>query len=168
MFCFNNQVLILFRLVNCCYTFVLAIIRCQVQNNATMNVTILCMNSLYREILDHWATRIPGIQVLGTVSTVEEFCNLRMAQDTDVLILGLHSKNPSDLSFIKRISNEYVDIKILVVSMFNDQKFQILLKEMGADGFIEKYSIGSELAPAIQKINNGEVHFCTRLDKCKA
>ena len=112
--------------------------------NSDLNIAIICNSPLYQEVLSLWIDKIPGTRILGNSSNVEEFQSLQISDHTDILIMGYSTEETSDLELIKSVSEQYNDLRILVISMYNNPNFHRSLQRYGVKGCIEKYFISSE------------------------
>ena len=124
-----------------------------------MNVAIIRHSELYREVLRLWINCIDDLVIIGEFSSEEEFCMLKIARRTDILIIDHYEELNSDMDLIKRMSKKSRHMKVLVVSMYNDMTFHSALKKCGVKGCIEKYNINEDLDDAIHNIYNGGAYF---------
>ena len=76
-------------------------------------------------------------------------------QQIDLVMLDISLPDKSGLDFIKDIKIRYTDLKILMFSIYPDEKFAKRAIKMGADGYLSKSAKPSEIINAIRKIEKG-------------
>ena len=79
-----------------------------------------------------------NIEVVGEASNGKEVMNIIEKQDVDIAILDIEMPLLSGIELTKIIKNDYPNIKVLRLSMYNTEKFVNSVIEIGADGYILK------------------------------
>ncbi|MFT4972260.1 MAG: DNA-binding NarL/FixJ family response regulator [Saprospiraceae bacterium] len=74
-------------------------------------------------------------------------------------MLDVNLPDMSGIEVSKKLNREYPEIKILAVSMFNEESFVTEILQHGASGYILKNTGKTELLKAIQTVNNGQSYF---------
>ncbi|MCK9421161.1 MAG: response regulator transcription factor [Bacteroidales bacterium] len=106
-----------------------------------------------------------NIGILGEASTGKE-CFEKIALDQpDVLILDISLPDTSGIEITRRVTMEYPDIKVLILSMYTNEDFIINSVKAGARGYLPKNTSREELLEAIQTINDGEEFFAESISK---
>lgn len=77
----------------------------------------------------------------------------------DIVLLDIALKPINGFKICEIIKTIYPKIKILFVTMFNDVYSIKRAMGSGADGFVDKYSLSSELIKAINLIANGNIYL---------
>ena len=124
-----------------------------------MRVAIISSSTLYREVIRLWIDPIENLVVTGEFSTEEEFRLIKANRKADILIVDYNEELYSDINLIKKLSRRNRRIKLLIVSMHNDQSFHNALKKCGIKGCIEKYNLNADIKDALINIYNGKAHF---------
>ena len=76
-----------------------------------------------------------------------------------LILLDINLPNINGLELTKLIKSKYPDVKILVLSMYNNAEYiKEVLKE-GASGYILKNTDHEELASAIHSVHNGNTYY---------
>jgi len=94
--------------------------------------------------------------VVGEASDGEEALSLLRTTPTDVLIIDLSMPNMGGLECIKEINSRGYDIKILVLTMYDDEHYIKEVMRSGALGFVEKHALDTELFIAVKTVANGQ------------
>lgn len=74
---------------------------------------------------------------------------------TDVILLDVNMPNLNGLDTIKYLKQSFPDVRILMLTAYNDNKLVEEAKRMGADGYMLKNSSRADLTDAIQKVAKG-------------
>ncbi|HHY72108.1 MAG TPA: response regulator transcription factor [Bacillus bacterium] len=78
----------------------------------------------------------------------------------DVVIMDLSMPNGRDgLPTTSEITQNFPDIKVLILSMHDDQDSLFRALKAGASGFLLKSSLGQELVTAIRQVYSGQAYL---------
>ena len=77
----------------------------------------------------------------------------------DVILLDINLPGMNGLEVCQKLSKEYPDIKVLALSMHNEESFVTEILKYGAQGYILKNTGKKELINAIEAVNNGQSYF---------
>lgn len=86
---------------------------------------------------------------------------LEQGHDIDLLIMDLNMPVMDGTTLLTKLGKEYPHVKKLVLSMHADSKTISLCKDLGADGYISKDVVWSDLKEAINEILGGGNYFIT-------
>lgn len=81
----------------------------------------------------------------------------------DVVILDLLMPGMGGIEATKKISKQYPDVKILILSATDDDSIVSEIIAAGANGYVFKSMVISELALAIRSVHSGSYHFAAGL-----
>lgn len=102
----------------------------------------------------------PNCEIVGeTKSNKEALDFLPKCPDLDLVILDITLTDGSSLPTAKFLKQTMPTTKLLVCSMSSSRSDIIKFVELGADGFISKFSNESELAEAIPAVLNNETYY---------
>ena len=94
--------------------------------------------------------------VVGEASDGQEALNLLRTTPADVLIIDLSMPNMGGLECINEIKSRGYDIKILVLTMYDDEQYIKEVMRSGALGYVEKHALDTELFIAVKTVANGQ------------
>jgi len=94
--------------------------------------------------------------VISEASDGQEVLNLLRTTQADVLIIDLSMPNMGGLECIKEIKSHGYAIKILVLTMYDDEQYIKEAMRSGALGYVEKHALDTELFIAVKAVANGQ------------
>ena len=86
-------------------------------------------------------------------------------QTPDVIIMDLKMPIMDGLEATKAVRKKYPSIKVLVVSMYDDDKFIIHLMENGANGYLLKNAEPDEIRRSIYAVHENGYYFNDLVNK---
>lgn len=99
------------------------------------------------------------LTILGEASSGKECFEKIAADQPDILILDISLPDTNGIEITKRISTEYPDMRVLILSMYTNEDFIFNAVKAGARGYLPKNTSREELLEAIHTIYNGEEFF---------
>ena len=100
-----------------------------------------------------------GVEVVGEATTGREAVDMARSLRPDVIIMDIHMPDLTGIEATRRILHENMDIRILVLTAYDDPVYVHALLEAGADGFVLKTAELSELYQALIEVSNGQTAF---------
>jgi DNA-binding NarL/FixJ family response regulator len=113
---------------------------------------------------DHTIVREGLRQLLGSAGDIEiaaeavnghEVVDRVRATDFDILLLDLSMPGKSGMELIRQVKGEKPKLKILVLSMHEENQYAVRAIKAGASGYLTKDSASVELVSAIRKLAAG-------------
>ncbi len=77
----------------------------------------------------------------------------------DVLLMDIRMPEIDGIDAIKLIRKEYEDVKIIILSMYDDQEIINKMMEMGSNAFLTKTADPDEIYQAILSVMNEDFYF---------
>jgi len=120
----------------------------------------------FRPLLKRFLANGPGLEVAGDAAdgaeTLALLSDLRLAPQMAVLDISM--PNMGGIETISRVKAAFPGLKVLIVSVHRESEYVREARSAGADGYILKENVSTELFPAIEKIRSGGVYFSMHLD----
>ncbi len=120
-----------------------------------MNIALTDDHEIVREGLKKILSKQSDLNVVAEAASIKELESKLSEQQIDLVMLDISLPDKSGLDFIKDIKIRYTDLKILMFSIYPDEKFAMRAIKMGADGYLSKSAKPSEIINAIRKIEKG-------------
>lgn len=112
-------------------------------------------HALVREGLRRLLQDCPDMQVLGEASDGHEAIRLTRKLQPQVVVMDLSMPELDGIETTKRLSEEGLATKVLILTMHANEEYAIRALQAGACGFIGKGSPSLEVVDAIRKIAAG-------------
>jgi len=100
-----------------------------------------------------------GVEVVGEATNGREAIELAGSLQPDVVVMDIHLPELTGVEATRRIRHDYPDIRILVLTAYNEPAYVHALLDAGADGFILKTAELSELFKALNEVAIGRKAF---------
>ncbi len=127
-----------------------------------MNIKVLLVedHKIVREGIHFFLENQPDIEVVAEADNGQAALKLTAEFFPDVALMDLNMPVLNGIDTTRRISSEYPETKVLILSMHSEKQFLLEALRAGAKGFILKSSISArELVQAIRKVAAGENYF---------
>ncbi len=105
------------------------------------------------------------LTILGEASSGKECFEKIALEPPDILILDISLPDTNGIEVTKRISAEYPDTRVLILSMYTSEDFIFNSVKAGARGYLPKNTSREELLSAIHAIHDGEEFFADSISR---
>jgi DNA-binding NarL/FixJ family response regulator len=107
---------------------------------------------------------VPHIQIIGEAYNGREAVEfVKKNHLIDLVIMDIKMPEVNGIEATKVILSEYPNIRVLGLSMFDDNLYISNMLQAGASGYILKNTDKQELITAIQKVAKGETYFSRKV-----
>jgi DNA-binding NarL/FixJ family response regulator len=124
-----------------------------------LHVLIADDHPLFRSGMRALLTSVPGIEVVGEATTGDEVIELATTLQPDVILMDVQMPGGSGVEATRRILDISPHIRILVITMFEDDDSVFAALRAGARGYVLKGASPTEMVRAIQAVGSGEAIF---------
>src|SRR5438128_1375285 len=107
--------------------------------------------------------RQPDLTCVGVADNTSDAKRLVQECKPDLMILDLRLKGGDALDFIKTLRVEFPEVKVLVLSQYDELIFAERTLRAGASGYIMKENVTDEVLRAVRKVLAGELYFSERV-----
>lgn len=102
-----------------------------------------------------------GVEVVGEATTGTEAVAMARELQPDIILMDIHMPELTGIEATRRILQENADIRVLVLSAYDEPAYVHALLDAGADGFVLKTAELSTLYQALQEVAVGRSAFDT-------
>lgn len=99
---------------------------------------------------------VPHLKVIGEASNGEDAVLLAKSLVPDVVLMDVHMPGIGGLEATRKMLRHNPDIKILALTIYEDEPYPSRLLQAGASGYITKGSDPEEMIRAIKTIHSGQ------------
>lgn len=120
---------------------------------------------IFREGLKVSLSSDEQISIIHEADNGEDLLSNIEKEKPDLIIMDLKMPIMDGMEATQIIRKKYPEIKILVVSMYDDDKFIIHLMEIGANGYLLKNAEPDEIRKAIHAVTENGYYFNDLVNK---
>lgn len=123
-----------------------------------MSISILLVedHKIVREGTRQLLEQNTDFSVIGEAADGLEAVNLVETLSPDIIIMDVRLPNMNGIDATRLITHRHPQIKVIILSAYDDDSYIFPLFEAGASGYLLKNSSGAELAAAIRSVQQGE------------
>ena len=130
---------------------------------ARSKVLIVDDHLLVRRTLTQLINQSQDLIVCGHASNVDEGTETAVRLKPDLAIVELTLGSDNSLQLIRQLRERLPDIRILVLSMHDENVFAFPVLQAGANGFVMKQKAAQHLFEAIRAVLAGHVYVSSPL-----
>ena len=112
-------------------------------------------HAIVREGLKQLLSAASDLSVVGEAENGHEVLARVRALDFDVLLLDMSMPGKSGIELIKQVHAEKPKLRILVLSMHEEEQYAVRAIKAGACGYLTKDSASAQIVSAIRKVAGG-------------
>ena len=105
----------------------------------------------------------PGLLVCGEAEDAVDALEVIEQERPDVIVLDLSLKNSSGFDLILDVRQRWENVRILVLSMYNEDVYAERVLRAGASGYIMKQEAPKKVVTAIWAVLNGSVYVSDKV-----
>jgi DNA-binding NarL/FixJ family response regulator len=124
-----------------------------------IRVLIADDHQLFRDGLKALLLSAPDTEVAGEAATGREAIDLAAESQPDVILMDLQMPGVDGIEATRQIVRTSPHIKVLMVTMFDDDQSVFAAMRAGARGYILKGATREEMLRAIHAVGSGEAIF---------
>jgi DNA-binding NarL/FixJ family response regulator len=121
-----------------------------------MKVMIADDHGIVRSGLRLLLERHSDIQVVGEASDGAEARDMAIRERPDLAILDVKMPKLTGLQATREIREQAPDVAILILSMYDDERYLFEALKAGASGYVLKAQADSDLIDAVRAVERGE------------
>ena len=105
----------------------------------------------------------PSLQGVGEAESGEQLLAQLPATPCDVVVLDLHMPDLDGLATTRRLRTEFPDVRILILSMADQERAIGEVLAAGASGYVLKNAGHDEIVAAVRAVAAGQRFLCSEL-----
>lgn len=130
---------------------------------SSIKVALADDHSLFREGLKSILSRLEGIEIVIEAANGKELLTAMADVIPDVVLLDLEMPEMDGMEACKGIRKSYPDVKVLILTMHEEERMTAYLMEMGANGYLLKNTKKDMLLEAIQTVHETGMYSTDRV-----
>jgi DNA-binding NarL/FixJ family response regulator len=127
------------------------------QNNIR-SITVLLADdhAVVRKGIRDFLEEDDAIEVIAEASTGAEAWSLLTRRLPDVAVLDIRMPEMTGIELTRRIKETYPEVRVLILTAYDDEPYIFALLRAGADGYVLKTAQSSELLRAVKTVAEGK------------
>jgi DNA-binding NarL/FixJ family response regulator len=126
---------------------------------ATIRFIIADDHKIFREGLRLVLSDDASLQFVAEAENGEELLQILKGNEADVILLDLKMPVMDGMTATKEIRAQYPDVKILILTMHDEEHMILHMLEAGANGYLLKNADPSEIKKAIFAVTENNYYF---------
>ncbi len=118
-------------------------------------------HELLREGFSLLLRKQKDIEIVDEASNGKDLLDKVRKQLPDVVVTDIQMPEMDGIQATKKIKEEFPQVEVIALTMFNEDHLIIDMLESGAKGYLLKNTSQKELSEAIKAVHNGGTHFCS-------
>lgn len=128
-------------------------------------VALVDDHPMVRERLSQLIKTQPDLVTCGEADSLVSAMELVARQKPDIAIVDLSLKKSSGLDLIKELTARHPSVRVLVLSMFEENLYAERTLRAGARGYITKQEATDKIIEAIHVILDGQIYLNTKMSR---
>ncbi len=125
----------------------------------TLRILVAEDHPLFRKGMISLLSSVPEFEVVGEAATGEEAVARAAQLQPDVVLMDLQMPEINGIEATRRILQESPSVRVLVVTLFEDDDSVFMALRAGARGYVLKDADEEEMVGAIRAVGRGEAIF---------
>lgn len=124
-----------------------------------ISILIVDDHQLFRNGLKFILSESEDFEVIAEASNGEEFIQLLKTMKPDIVLMDINMPVMNGIDATRKALAVNPDLKVVVLSMYDDEQYYNSLIELGVKGFLLKDATSDELKTGILRIYNNHTYF---------
>jgi DNA-binding NarL/FixJ family response regulator len=129
----------------------------------TLRVLVADDHPMFRDGIRALLASTPDVELVGEATTGHDAVALAASLQPDLVLMDLQMPGLTGIEATRRIMQESSHIRVLVVTMFEDDSSVFAAMRAGARGYLLKGATHAEMSRAIRAVGEGEAIFSPRI-----
>ncbi|MES2819462.1 MAG: response regulator transcription factor [Pseudomonadota bacterium] len=133
------------------------------QPTTPIRIVLIDDHALVRDGIRSLLALMPQFEVIGEAGSGAEALELLQRVQPDILLMDIGLRDINGLELTKRLRQQFPALKVLILSMYDNQEYVTTSVEVGASGYVLKEAPSREIIAAIEAIAAGGSFFSAEI-----
>ncbi len=125
-------------------------------NSSPIRVLLVDDHAVVRKGIRDFLEEDPAIQVMAEAGDGDEAWALLSRHRPDVAVVDIRMPGLNGIELTKRIKAHYPQVRVLVLTAYDDEPYVFALLRAGADGYVLKTAESRDLVQAVKTLASGK------------
>ncbi len=125
----------------------------------TIRIILADDHTLVRAGIRALLEKLPGVQVLAEAGEGREVLRLVHEHHPDVVLMDIGMPGLNGLEATLRLGREFPDVRVVILSMHQNDEYVWQALKVGAAGYLLKKSATAELETALRRVVENEIYL---------
>ncbi len=112
-------------------------------------------HAVVRQGIRRFLEETEEVEVVAEAGDGKETLRLVQIHRPDVVVLDIRMPEMTGVETTRRIKAQYPEIRVLILTAYDDSPYIYALLQAGADGYVLKTASGDELVQAVRRVHRG-------------
>lgn len=126
----------------------------------TIKLIIADDHEIFRDGIALMLSRQSHIKLVAQAENGRELMQLAATEKPDVILTDIKMPIVDGIEATKQLGQKYPDIKVIALSMFDEEQTILEMLEAGAKGYLLKNADKHEIIEAIVTVHEGNTYYC--------
>jgi DNA-binding NarL/FixJ family response regulator len=126
----------------------------------TISLIIADDHEIFRDGLALMLSKQESVTLVGQAGDGHELLQLVEEKKPDMVLTDVKMPRLDGISAARLLLQRYPDLKIIALSMFEEEDLIVEMLETGAKGYLLKNADKKEIMEAIATVNEGSIYYC--------
>jgi DNA-binding NarL/FixJ family response regulator len=122
-------------------------------------------HAIFRQGIKYSLEGFGNLYCVGEVGSGEELMELLKDITPDVILMDLKMPGMDGVAATKEVRNQYPGVKIIVLTMYDDEQYIMHTLDIGANAYLVKNTEPGEIAKAMASVIENEYYFSDMVSK---
>lgn len=128
-----------------------------------LKIFIVDDHEFFRNGLKMVVNRLKYAKVIGEAADGKEFLELLAKEEPDIVLIDIQMPHMNGIEATRLALEEFPDLKVVALTMFDDEEYVQSMIDAGAKGFLLKNITKDVLDQALQAIQSGKNYYSPEL-----
>lgn len=128
--------------------------------NNTISLVIADDHEIFRDGLTLMLSKQNAIKLVGQASDGHELIRLVETHQPDIVLTDIKMPGLDGIAATKQLLQTNPQLKIIALSMFEEENLIVEMLELGAKGYLLKNADKTEIIEAITTVHEGNIFYC--------
>ncbi len=135
------------------------------ETNEKLNVIIADDHVIFRDGLKSSLKKIPFVGQVHQCDNGQDVINILEKTKVDLVFMDVEMPVMNGIETVKWIKANMPHIAVIMLTMFNNQRYIMQLYDMGVTGYLLKNTNVNELQKAIAMVKQGDNYYCQEVQE---